>query len=191
MPHHFGCFYDFLLHRAAMGLIWPQISVQVAPDGSITYHTYPCEHPAVEGGAGASIDASHAHWQPAAGAIASSAPGLCSAILAADSSVWEATLAGHLYPCIAALSEVALAAPAYPDFDRAGKGPNPTAKEGTPARAVVSRARFMGSESLVEFVMDHDGSTLRATVPNVFLPQSGAVMWLTIPRDRCFVFPFD
>ena len=77
------------------------------------------------------------------------------------------------------------------DFDRAGKGPNPTAKEGTPARAVVSRARFMGSESLVEFVMDHDGSTLRATVPNVFLPQPGAVMWLTIPRDRCFVFPFD
>jgi len=75
------------------------------------------------------------------------------------------------------------------DFDRSGKGPNPTAKEGTPARAVVSRARFMGSESLVEFVMDHDGSMLRATVPNVFLPEAGAVMWLTIPRDKCFVFP--
>ena len=75
------------------------------------------------------------------------------------------------------------------DFDRGGKGPLPTATDGTAARAVVSRARFMGNESLVEFVMDHDGSTLRATVPNVFLPQPGAVMWLTIRRDRCFVFP--
>ena len=75
------------------------------------------------------------------------------------------------------------------DFDRGGRGPNPTAKDGTPARAVVQRARFMGSESLVEFTMDHDGSSLRATVPNVFLPQPGAVMWLTIPRDKCFVFP--
>ena len=74
------------------------------------------------------------------------------------------------------------------DFDRAGKGPNPTPKYGTPARATVKRARFMGSESLVEFVMDHDGSILKGTVPNVFLPQPGAVMWLTIPRDRCFVF---
>ncbi len=77
------------------------------------------------------------------------------------------------------------------DFDRNGKGPLPTATDGTAARAVVSRARFMGNESLVEFVMDHDGSSLRATVPNVFLPQPGAVMWLTIRRDRCFVFPTD
>ena len=75
------------------------------------------------------------------------------------------------------------------DFDRAGKGPLPTASDGTPARAVVARARFMGNESLVEFRMDHDGSILKATVPNVFLPQVGAVMWLTIRRDRCFVFP--
>ena len=75
------------------------------------------------------------------------------------------------------------------DFDRAGKGPLPTSTDGTAARAVVARARFMGNESLVEFVMDHDGSTLRATVPNVFLPQPGAVMWLTVRRDRCFVFP--
>ena len=75
------------------------------------------------------------------------------------------------------------------DFDRSGKGPAPTATEGTAARGVVARARFMGNESLVEFVMDYDGSTLKATVPNVFLPQPGAVMWLTIRRDRCFVFP--
>ena len=75
------------------------------------------------------------------------------------------------------------------DFDRAGQGPRPTATDGTAARAVVGRARFMGNESLIEFVMDHDGSTLKATVPNVFLPQPGAVMWLTVRRDKCFVFP--
>ena len=74
------------------------------------------------------------------------------------------------------------------DFARAGKGPLPTATDGTAARGVVSRARFMGNESLVEFVMDYDGSILRVTVPNVFLPQPGAVMWLTIRRDKCFVF---
>ncbi|WP_370401755.1 ABC transporter ATP-binding protein [Sulfitobacter sp. JB4-11] len=75
------------------------------------------------------------------------------------------------------------------DFDRAGQGPRPTATDGTPARAVVARSRFLGNESLVEFVLDQDSTTLKATVPNVFLPQPGAVMWLTVRRDRCFVFP--
>jgi iron(III) transport system ATP-binding protein len=75
------------------------------------------------------------------------------------------------------------------DFDRHGRGPNPTAQDGTPARGVVQRARFMGSESLVEFRMDHDGSVLKATVPNVFLPEPGMPLWLMIRRDRCFVFP--
>ncbi|WP_324754848.1 ABC transporter ATP-binding protein [Roseovarius sp. Pro17] len=75
------------------------------------------------------------------------------------------------------------------DFDRAGRGPNPTAQDGTPARGVVERARFMGSESLVEFRMDHDGSILKVTVPNVFLPNPGEALWLMIRRDRCFVFP--
>ncbi len=75
------------------------------------------------------------------------------------------------------------------DFDRAGKGPNPSARDGVAARGVVERARFMGSESLVEFRMDHDGSMLKATVPNVFLPKPGMALWLTIRRDRCFVFP--
>ncbi|WP_439523489.1 ABC transporter ATP-binding protein [Marivita sp.] len=74
------------------------------------------------------------------------------------------------------------------DFDRQGRGPNPTPLAGAPARAVVERARFMGSESLVEFRMDHDQSMIRATVPNVFLPKPGTVMWLTVRRDRCFVF---
>jgi len=77
------------------------------------------------------------------------------------------------------------------DFDRQGNGPNPTAQDGTPARGIVERARFIGSESLVEFRMDHDGSLLKATVPNVFLPKPGKPLWLTIRRDRCFVFPKD
>ncbi|WP_082033380.1 ABC transporter ATP-binding protein [Celeribacter indicus] len=75
------------------------------------------------------------------------------------------------------------------DFDRAGRGPDPTPEDGTPARAVVERARFMGRESLVEFRMDHDGSVLKATVPSVFLPKPGRPMWLMMRRDRCFVFP--
>jgi iron(III) transport system ATP-binding protein len=74
------------------------------------------------------------------------------------------------------------------DFDRAGRGPNPTPQDGTAARGVVQRARFMGRESLVEFKMDFDGSTLKTTVPNVFLPKTGTPMWLMIRRDRCFVF---
>ncbi len=74
------------------------------------------------------------------------------------------------------------------DFDRQGRGPNPTPSEGTPARGTVKRARFMGRESLVEFEMDFDGSILSATVPAVFLPKPGTVLWLTMRRDRCFVF---
>ncbi|SEM11945.1 iron(III) transport system ATP-binding protein [Roseovarius tolerans] len=77
------------------------------------------------------------------------------------------------------------------DFDRHGRGPNPTPQDGAPARGVVERARFIGSESLVEFRMDHDGSLLKATVPNVFLPKPGKPLWLMIRRDRCFVFPKD
>lgn len=74
------------------------------------------------------------------------------------------------------------------DFDRGGKGPLPTARDGTAARGVVLRARFMGAESLVEFEMD-DQSVIHATVPNVFLPKPGTPLWLSIRRDRCFVFP--
>jgi len=77
------------------------------------------------------------------------------------------------------------------DFDRGGRGPNPTATEGTPARGTVERARFMGKESLVEFVMDDGTSRVTATVPAVFLPKPGTVMWLSIRRDRCFVFAHD
>ncbi|WP_251134240.1 ABC transporter ATP-binding protein [Falsiruegeria litorea] len=75
------------------------------------------------------------------------------------------------------------------DFDRNGCGPLPTPSDGVAARGIVQRARFLGNESLVEFRMDFDGALLRATVPNVFVPEAGRVMWLTVRRDRCFVFP--
>jgi len=74
------------------------------------------------------------------------------------------------------------------DFDRHGKGPDPTPSDGVAARGLVRRARFMGAESLIEFTMDYDGSDLRATVPGVFLPKADTALWLTIRRDRCFVF---
>ena len=75
------------------------------------------------------------------------------------------------------------------DFDRDGRGPNPTTEDGTPARGVVIRSRFMGSESLVEFQMESDGALLKASVPSVFLPKAGTALWLMIRRGRCFVFP--
>ncbi len=75
------------------------------------------------------------------------------------------------------------------DFDRAGRGPHPTPLDGTPARALVLRSRFIGKESLVEFRVESDGSAISATVPSVFLPKPGTPLWLMIRRDRCFVFP--
>ncbi len=74
------------------------------------------------------------------------------------------------------------------DFNRKGRGPNPTPQDGVPARGIVRRARFMGRESLVEFRMEADGSVLRATVPGVFLPAEGTPLFLSLRRDRCFVF---
>ena len=76
------------------------------------------------------------------------------------------------------------------DFFRNGNTPLPTPSDGVPVRGVVERARFLGHESLVEFRVDFDDSVrLKATVPNVFLPKAGREMWLTGPRQRCFVFP--
>jgi iron(III) transport system ATP-binding protein len=74
------------------------------------------------------------------------------------------------------------------DFDRGGKGPNPTPEEGVPARGTVLRSRYLGRESLVDFAMDFEGARLTASVPGVFLPKPGTVLWLMIRRDRCFVF---
>ena len=60
---------------------------------------------------------------------------------------------------------------------------------GMPAAGRVSRARFLGAESLVEVRVERDGSLLRATVPGTFLPPDGAPIWISLRRDRCFVFP--
>ncbi|AUH33293.1 ABC transporter ATP-binding protein [Paracoccus tegillarcae] len=75
------------------------------------------------------------------------------------------------------------------DFDRNGQGPAPTAENGSAAHARVVRARYLGRESLVEFVTDQDAITLSATVPGAFLPPAGTPMWLMLRRDRVFVFP--
>ncbi len=75
------------------------------------------------------------------------------------------------------------------DFDRPAV--NPTTSDGIPARGHVARARFLGSESLVELTMEYDGSTLITTVPGVFLPKPGTPLLLSMRRDRCFVFPID
>ena len=77
------------------------------------------------------------------------------------------------------------------DFDRKGQGPLPTERDGVPARGCVRRARFLGNESLVEMRMDHDGSVLRVTVPSVFLPKPETPLWLSMRRDRCYVFRTD
>ncbi len=74
------------------------------------------------------------------------------------------------------------------DFDR-GAPPAPTPSEGRSARAEVERARFLGHESLVEFRLMESGVKLKVTVPNVFLPKPGTVLFLRVPRDRCFVYP--
>lgn len=75
------------------------------------------------------------------------------------------------------------------DFDRAGQGPAPTIENGTAARARVTRARYLGRDSLVEFTTDSGAITLNAAVPGVFLPPAGTAMWLMLRRDRVFVFP--
>lgn len=77
------------------------------------------------------------------------------------------------------------------DFDRNGRGPSPTIENGTAVRAVVERARFVGTESLVDFRLDSDNSLFKVSVPNVFLPGKGKVMWLMIRRDKSLLFPVD
>ncbi len=74
------------------------------------------------------------------------------------------------------------------EFDRHGAGPRPTPQNGTAANGRVVRSRFLGSESVIDFKMDYDGSLLTAKVPSVFLPKPDTQFWLMIRRDRCFVF---
>ncbi len=75
------------------------------------------------------------------------------------------------------------------DFHRNGHAPALSPDYGSWARARVDRARFIGTESLVELVMEGDSTPLKATVPAVFLPKPGTPLWIALRRDRCFVFP--
>jgi len=70
-----------------------------------------------------------------------------------------------------------------------GSVPEASVEDGMPARGRVVRARFMGSESLIEVAADFDGSILKATVPYAWLPEPGTPVWLSLRRDRCFLFP--
>ena len=74
------------------------------------------------------------------------------------------------------------------DFDRNGKGPSPTIQDGIPARGKVSFSRFVGKDSIIELIMEKDGSKLKASIPGVFLPDAETPLWLSMRRDRCFVF---
>ncbi|MEO0820048.1 MAG: ABC transporter ATP-binding protein [Pseudomonadota bacterium] len=70
-----------------------------------------------------------------------------------------------------------------------GTPPIASSEDGTPARGRVVRARFVGAQSLIEVAMEHDGRVLRAAVPHAWLPEAGAPVWLSLRRDRCFLFP--
>ncbi|MEM6678438.1 MAG: ABC transporter ATP-binding protein [Pseudomonadota bacterium] len=74
---------------------------------------------------------------------------------------------------------------------QADQGDEPTLSpnDGVPARGRVIQARFVGAQSLIDVAMEHDGQRLRATVPFAWLPEAGAPVWLSLRRDRCFLFP--
>ena len=69
------------------------------------------------------------------------------------------------------------------------RGRTPRRSTGCRHAAWCGARASWGTKSLVEFLMDFDDSILRATVPGVFLPKPGKPLWLTVRRDRCFVFP--
>ncbi|MEM9709419.1 MAG: ABC transporter ATP-binding protein [Pseudomonadota bacterium] len=73
------------------------------------------------------------------------------------------------------------------DFERPRQGLRQTDAHGLPVKAHVLRARYLGRDSLIE-LMTEDCGMIRATVPGAFLPAPGTRFWLTLPRDRCFVF---
>ena len=75
------------------------------------------------------------------------------------------------------------------DLAKDGAKPEPSALTGVAAAGSVIRSRFIGSESLIEVRMDHDGSALTATVPGAFLPEAGTAIYLSLKRDHCHLFP--
>jgi iron(III) transport system ATP-binding protein len=75
------------------------------------------------------------------------------------------------------------------EFFRDGHAPAETPSRGLPVEATIERARFMGGSSLLEMRLSPSGELFRASLPGVFMPERGARFWLTIRRERCFVFP--
>ncbi len=71
----------------------------------------------------------------------------------------------------------------------AGAKPLITPADGMPAHGRVERARFTGAQSLIVVRMDHDASLIRVAVPYAWLPAAGTPVWLSLRRERCFVFP--
>ncbi|MEL6980121.1 MAG: ABC transporter ATP-binding protein [Pseudomonadota bacterium] len=79
--------------------------------------------------------------------------------------------------------------PQHLKIDIGPRAPRESAEAGAAARGRVVRARFMGGHSLIETLMEHDGSVLTALMPGAFLPEAGSPLWLSLRRDRCFLFP--
>lgn len=79
--------------------------------------------------------------------------------------------------------------PQHLKIDFGKDGPAPHENDGVAVAAKVKRARYMGSQSLVELALEADGTRMIAHLPPGILPDVGAHAWLMIPRDRCFVFP--
>ena len=50
---------------------------------------------------------------------------------------------------------------------------------------------FQGSIVALVTPMNSDSSILKATIPGVFLPIKDTPLWLSMRRDRCFVFKTD
>lgn len=74
------------------------------------------------------------------------------------------------------------------DIARDGR-PEPSENDGVAAAAEVTRARFIGAYSLVETKLAATGAAMTALIPGAYLPPPGEPVWLTLRRDRCFIFP--
>lgn len=82
--------------------------------------------------------------------------------------------------------------PEHLKIDRGLAGPPAaSAVNGVPAAGIVERARFVGSESLIEVKMEQDGARLVATAPGAMLPARGERIWLSLRRDHCHLFPCE
>jgi iron(III) transport system ATP-binding protein len=77
------------------------------------------------------------------------------------------------------------------DYERSDGAPATTSGAGRPAAARVVRARFLGSESLVEFKLKDDQTPIKAIIPGVFMPEADRVFWLRVDRRRSFAFPAE